>query len=321
MKKLERRHKVFRFDHSDPPAVELDPGESIVVETTDSFDGQFDLRQPHRPAPDAARNVSLDPGRAMPMTGPIYVRGAQPGDALAAEILGLVATSNGFVLPEFNRLLREGARPDERWVAQIVELRRGKIQLNGGLQLPYRLMVGSLGVAPVGQPVDALIPGDHGGNHDCIHCGQGATLHLPVQVPGALVSLGDVHAAMGDGEVAGTAVECDGEVTLCFHLHKGESTPGPVLETADRWMIYGYGPATDEAIAMATERTLALLMRRLGFGLAEAYTLLAAAGHMRLNEVVNPNRSARVEIPKQVVGALLGPAGREAVAQAEAVPR
>jgi len=317
VKSLERTRRVYRFSREDRPAIEVEPGEVLLVETADSLDGQIDLEQPGLLRLGEAGSLGVDLGRAMPLAGPIWVKGAEPGDALAAEVLGLVAASNAFILPEFGELLADGAQAAEEWVARVVELRRGKVQLTPGLQVPYRLMVGCLGVAPAAEPAPSVTPGDYGGNHDCIHFGQGATLYLPVQVPGALVSLGDVHAAMGDGEAMGTAVECEGEVLLRFRLYKGANIPGPVLETCDAWMVFGHGPRPEDAIALGRHRAVDLLMQRLGIGRGDALMLLAAVGDMRLNEVVNPNCSARVEIPKAVAGPLLEPPAKELLAAEE----
>jgi len=311
VKRLERAHRVYRFSSEDRPAIEVEPGELILVETTDSLDGQIDLSRPGLLRLGEGAGQPVDLRRAMPLTGPISVRRAEPGDVLAAEVVGLVAASNAFVLPEFNELLASGGKGAEEWEARVVELRRGKIQLMDDVQLPYRLMIGCLGVAPAGAPADASTPGDYGGNHDCLHFGQGATLYLPVQVPGALVSLGDVHAAMGDGEAAGTAVECPGEALLRFRLYRGQRLVGPVLETGTAWMVFGHAPRADEAMAMARHRAVGLLMERLAIGRSDALMVLAAAGDTRLNEMVNPNCSARVEIPKGVADPLVALTGKE----------
>lgn len=321
MKILERKHKVFRFDRHSPPAIKVDPGEALIVETTDSFDDQFDVSRPGTLELEVSNNgVGIDLERAMPMTGPVYIRGAEPGDVLATEILGLVATGNGFILPGFHRLLKpmEGT-VQERLPIRIAGLRQGAIQFSDDLQLPYAMMIGSLGVAPAGAPANTSTPGEYGGNHDCLHFRQGTRLYLQVQVPGALVSLGDVHAAMGDGESAGTALECAGEASLRFHLYKDKRLPGPVLETETDWMVYGYGPTIDEAIAMAGDNAIDLLAPHLGAGPSDALMLLAAVGHLRLNEIVNPSCSARIELAKAAVGALLGDVTGAAVAQAEVI--
>jgi amidase len=303
MRRLVRTHKVYRFSRDDAPAIAVSPGEALLVETTDSLDGQIDLAQPGL-VDIGARGSEVDPNRALPLTGPIAVQGAEPGDVLAAELVEISIAGNAFILPEFGELLA-GEGIEEVYGARVVELRRGRILLGGALEWPCRPMVGCLGLAPAGLAADASTPGDYGGNHDCMHYGEGATLYLQVQVPGALVSLGDVHAAMGDGEGAGTGVECEGEVVLRFHLHGQERIPGPILETPSDWMVYGQAPRTDDAIAMARRRALDLLMQRRGIDRGEALTLMAATCHTRVNEFVNPNRSARVEIPKAVADPLL----------------
>ncbi len=303
MRCLARSSKVYELSRHSPPAIEVNAQETIIVETTDSADGQICQTSPGLSTIEATcPDGGFDPDRALPLTGPIYLRGAEPGDVIGAEVVGLVATGNAFVLPGFEHILKTDAHPGAVARVRVVELRHGAIQYDEHLQFPYGLMVGALGVAPAGDPWDTLTPGDHGGNHDCIHLRAGSTLYLPVQVPGALLSLGDVHAAMGDGEVAGTALECNGEVTLRLHLYRGWRIPGPLLETGEHWMIFGCGKNTAESIAVARHRATNLLSRRLGVDATEANMLLAAVGDLRLNEVVNPQHSARVELPKRLLG-------------------
>lgn len=320
VKRLERAHRVYHFSREDPPAIDVEPGEMVLVETTDSLDAQLDLARPGRIRLGGQASGDVDLNRALPLTGPIRIHHAEPGDVIGAEVMGLVAASNAFVLPDFGELLATGEAAAGEWEAWVVELKRGAVQLTPRVQLPYHLMVGCLGVAPAGKPVESVTPGDYGGNHNCMHLGRGATFYLTVQVPGALVSIGDVHATMGDGEAMGTGVECAGEVSLRFHLHKGAYIPGPVLETQDAWMVFGHGPRPDDAIALAKHRAVGLLTQRLGVGRGDALILLAAAGHTRLNEVVNPNCSARVEIPKSLVGPLVGPRTEEARVEERPVP-
>lgn len=319
LKRLGRAHRVYHFSREDPPAIEVEPGEMVLVETTDSLDAQIDLDRPGRIPLGHRASGEVDLNRALPLTGPIGIHRAELGDVVGAEVMGLAAAGNAFVLPNFGELLAAGEAAGE-WEAWVVELKRGAIQLTPGLQLPYHLMVGCLGLAPTGEPAESVTPGDYGGNHNCIHLGRGATFYLTVQVPGALVSIGDVHATMGDGEAMGTGVECAGEVLLRFHLHKGAHIPGPVLETPAAWMVFGHGPRPDDAITMARQRAVDLVMQHLAVGRDDALVLLAAAGHTRLNEVVNPNCSARVEISKSLVGALLARHTEEARVEERPVP-
>ena len=319
MKRLERHYRTYHFSSQDPPAIEVQPGEMVLVETTDSLDGQLDLTRPGRVHLGRQSAGDVDLHRALPLTGPIRIDHAEPGDVIGVEVVGLAAAGNAFILPDFGQLIAGGGGGE--WEAWVVELGPGVIRLAPHLQLPYHLMVGCLGVAPAGEPADSVTPGDHGGNHDCIHLGQGSILYLAVQAPGGLVSVGDVHATMGDGEAMGTGVECAGEVLLRFHVHKGRCLPGPLLETDAAWMVFGHGPRPDDAIAMARQRAVDLVAGCLGLGRADALMLLAAAGHTRLNQVVNPNCSARVEVPKAVAGRLLAARAKEMpVAEEAAAP-
>lgn len=310
MRRLTRDNKIFEFSKDHKPAMEVDPEETIVVETTDSFDAQFDRSTLRRfDAGSSEEDTSIELDRALPHTGPIYVRGAEPGDILVVNLVRILPVSNGFIscLPGFSRLLLGSKVPEsERWTVRITEFHPGVIKFSEDVYYPYRLMVGSLGVAPAGDPVETAKPSEHGGNHDCYLFADNTTLYLPVFVPGALVALGDVHGAMADGEGAGTANECDAEVTLRFGLMKGKAELAhfPVLETGEHWITYGWGKETDEALASAKDNAIAILQRELGLDYADCYMLIAAACHIRINELVNPNRSARVEIPKYLIASI-----------------
>jgi len=308
IKRLSREHKIFEFSKDHEPAMKIDAGETVIVETTDSFDAQFDRSKiAEFDAGTSPDDTWIDLDRALPHTGPIYISGAEPGDILVAELRRIVPVSNGYIsaLPGFSRLLLGHKIPEKQtWKVRIVETQRGLIKFSENIYYPYRLMVGSLGLAPAGDPMPTPTPGDHGGNHDCYLYTMGSKLYIPIQVEGALVSLGDVHGAMGDGEGAGTANEVDSEVTVKFDVIKGEKLEFPVLETANKWMPYGTAEETDDALAAAKDNAITLLQRNLGLDYADSYMLIAAACHIRINELVNPTRSARVEIPKYIMPSL-----------------
>lgn len=313
MKRLTRDHKIFEFSKDHKPAMEINAGETVIVETTDSFDDQFDKSKiAEFDAGTSTEDTWIDLKRALPHTGPIYVRGAEPGDILVAELRRIVPVSNGYIsaLPGFSRLLLGHKIPEkEKWTVRIVETQRGMIKFSENIYYPYRLMVGSLGVAPAGDPLPTPTPGDHGGNHNCYLYTIGARLHIPVYHKGALVALGDVHGAMGDGEGAGTANEVDSEVTVKFDVIKGQKLEFPVLETGDAWMPYGTAKETDDTLAAAKDNAITLLQRNLGLEYSDCYMLIAATCHIRINELVNPARSARVEIPKYILPTIYPAAG------------
>ena len=195
---------VLRMSHSAAPVARIAPDTTIRLETADCFSDQV-------PGPDDVGR-GLDWGSVNPATGPVYVEGAEPGDVLVVRIErvevadhGVMCTGGGWGVL---------GRAHRRALLALLVDRDGRARLGGRPALPISPMIGVIGVAPAGDDVACGTPGPHGGNMDTRLIGEGATLYLPVQVDGALLAAGDLHAAMGDGEVAVTGVEVAGAVTL-----------------------------------------------------------------------------------------------------------
>jgi amidase len=145
-------------------------------------------------------------------------------------------------------------------------------------------MVGVLGTGPAEGTVYTAHPGPQGSNMDFNAATVGSTVHLPVHVPGALLAIGDLHAAMGDGEVSGTGVEIAGEATVRVDLHKGEAPPRPWIETAADWIATGQGPTLEAAVEQAVAGLTALLMNRLDLDRTTAFLLVSARGDVRIGQ-------------------------------------
>lgn len=213
---------VFSFSSRHSPAASAEPGEAVRFVTKDCFGGLVDY--------DEEPMTTLDSDQVNPATGPVFLLGAEPGDVLVAEILsvdvedrGLVCTAPG------SGPLSDGSRQCRR----VVGIRRGRGEFNG-LSFPVRPMVGVIGVAPGEGEVFCGYPGPHGGNLDCRLMAAGARAFFPVRVPGGLFQLGDLHAAMGDGELGGSGIETGGEVMARLGLVKRFSLAWPVLEAGGR---------------------------------------------------------------------------------------
>jgi len=291
MIRLTREQIVYSFDAAHPPVATVDPGTELLFETCDARTGTITSETdtyelPHPKGPN-------------PATGPVYVRGAEPGDALAVAILDIRLDRRGHT----------GVRPGQgllphlsrRHRVRLMEVVDGMVEFGGGIRFPVRPMVGVIGTAPAGQPVGSLHPGPHGGNMDQNDVRVGATVLLPVFVPGGLLGLGDVHAAMGDGEITITALEICAEVRVRVDLVKGAGIRRPRIECADSWITTGDGPTIGEAIRVAADEMASLLMERLGLAPEEAYMLLGLRGDMRVGQCAEPSMiaaTARVVMPK-----------------------
>jgi amidase len=284
---------VYAFDRTVPAVIEIDPGDELILETLDTSSGFIQSRA------DAARYETVRRAdRVNPATGPVWVRGAEPGDAIEVEICAIRLTSVGCVRILTTMGLLHGAVSAPRYL--MAQVAGDRLKLDIGLDIPLRPMVGVLGTAPAGAPIGTQYPGPHGGNMDLKECRPGARVHLPVQVAGALLAVGDVHASMGDGEVTGTGVEMCAEVTIRVHLAKGAGRPRPWLTLPDAWVSYGHAANLDEAIRVATEDMIGLLGNHLGLEREEAYLLISACGDVGIGQACGGaiDRTARVVMPR-----------------------
>lgn len=288
---------VYGLSASDVPAGRVSPGEELVLQTRDCFGDQVTR---------AGQELgAIDWERINPATGPVYIEGATPGDVLSVTIERIETTPQGIVAtgPGFGVL---GDSVDElRW--WLVPVRDGMVELPAGGRIPAKPMIGVIGVAPAGKPVPCGTPGPHGGNMDTALIGAGTTLHLPVFADGALLSAGDLHAVMGDGEIGVTGVEVGGRVTLRCRVRRDLALTNPVIETAEVVATIASAETFDAAGETATADMAALLTGRAGLSLTDAIMLMSVAGNLRVSQVVDPLKTARFEVPRTVIEALGAP--------------
>ena len=288
---ITRDHIVYSFNRDHRPVQEVDPGDKIHFETYDARTGtilsESDLLdQPH-------------PRGLNPATGPVFVRGAEPGDTLRVEIQDIQLASQGFIgIKAGTGNLGHLAK---HYVTKIVRIEGDTAHFDDRIRFPIRPMVGVIGTAPAEEAVPTLYPGPHGGNMDHQDVKVGSHVYLPVFVEGALFGLGDVHAAMGDGEISMLGIEISAEVTVGLELIKSESINRPWIETADAWITTGDAPKLVDAITIACEEMASLLQRKLEISFEDAYLLMSATGDVRIGQVCNPNNfpaTIRVVFPK-----------------------
>jgi acetamidase/formamidase len=292
----------YVWDNSIEPALEVEPGAEIELQVRDASDEQIDAGST---ADDVAR---LDFDHVNPVSGPVFVKGAQPGDVLAVELLEFDPREWGWtaLIPGFGLLADEFPEP---WLRiSRVDAGEGRVRWSDGVSLPYRPFPGTIGVAPAEPGSHSIIPPSRwGGNLDTKHLVEGATLYLPVGVEGALFSLGDTHAAQGDGEVCGTAIETAMGVVVRLSLRRDFRVEAPqyrlpkgVPAEAARPAYHvctGVGPDLMEAAKDAVRATVRRLEEERGLGREEAYALCSVAVDLRIHELV--------DAPNWVVGAFL----------------
>lgn len=289
--KLAKQHSIYAMSPDNEVVLRVTSGSTVEIETYDCFEDQI-----QSPEQDFGQ---LDWERINPATGPIYVEGAEPGDLLVVHIQNIDLANHGVMTTGPNL----GVLGDEltKNAIRMIPIQNGQVIFSDDLHLPLNPMIGVIGTAPISGSVSCGTPGDHGGNMDCKRITEGAYLVLPVNVPGALFALGDVHAAMGDGEVAVCGVEIAAKVTVQLHVIKGKSWPVPMLVNADTVMTIASEKLLDDAANRAVKNMDHFLEESCGMEKAEATLLLSVASDLRICQVVDPLKTARVELPRWIL--------------------
>ncbi|HXY46041.1 MAG TPA: acetamidase/formamidase family protein [Acidimicrobiales bacterium] len=296
-------HHGWSRDHV--PVLSVPSGSEIAFETTDASGGQIRPGSTHESVRD------LDFERVNPVSGPVYVEGARPGDTLQVDILAVEPGAYGWtgIIPGFGLLADRFPDP---WL-YVWELEGGHAQFTEDVRVPLQPFCGVLGVAPAESGLHSVVPPRRvGGNLDTRQLGPGATLYLPVEVEGALFGVGDTHAAQGDGEVCGTAIEATMSVTLRlsvrpdlqvdtpeFDLTRPLERPGAAA--AGYHATTGVGPDLMEAARQSVEAMITHLEARRRLSREQAYALCSVAADLRLSEVVDaPNWVVSAFLPNDL---------------------
>jgi acetamidase/formamidase len=284
----------YLWDNELEPVLTVEPGDTVVYNTREVSDGQI------TPDSTAEAVASFDWSRVYPLSGPVAMRGAEPGDVLEVEILDIHTLGWGYslIIPGF------GLLPDDFPDAyvKIFDLSNGDYTLfKEDIVLPIEPFFGTMGVAPAGPEKPMIMPpGPFGGNMDTRHITKGSVLYLPVQHEGALFSCGDAHAAQGDGEVCVTGIECPMYAALRFNLIKGHSlkapqflTPGaltPKSEGAGWYATMGVNGDLMEAARDSVRAMVEHISITYSIEPVEAYVLASLAVDLKISEIVDaPN--------------------------------
>ena len=298
----------FGWDNSIEPVLSVSPGETIEVETIDASGGQLG------PAStlDDLTNLSFD--HVNPVTGPIFVEGAEPGDAVAITFLDFKPTGWGWTanIPGFGLLADQFPDPALHiWKYDPVAMNPALYGPGG--QVPLKPFVGTIGLALAEVGLHSVVPPRRvGGNLDIRDNAVGTTLYLPVEVAGGLLSLGDTHAAQGDGEICGTAIESPMDVAVKVDLLKESNfryprfeTEGPVsrhFDTKGYWATTGIGEDLMQAARDAVSGMVDWIAGITGMTTLDAYMLCSVCGDLRISEIVDiPNWTVSFYFPKTVL--------------------
>ncbi|MBI5009879.1 MAG: acetamidase/formamidase family protein [Bacteroidia bacterium] len=185
---------------------------------------------------------------------------------------------------------------------RIFELKNGFAEFSASLKLPLNPMLGCLGVAPSEGTTDTRAPGETGGNMDCREVRAGSTVVFKSRVEGALVGMGDAHALQGDGEVTGQGIETDAEAIIRFRKLPESLSDHPVIVRSDSFSTLGADKDLENAAWQATDDMIKLLQKKTGRTKEEARLLVGLTGLLRINQIVDPTKGARMEVPSWVFG-------------------
>lgn len=290
------------------PVARLHPGNILEANSLDCFGNAI-----HKPG-DTQALVKGD----NPLTGPFFIEGAEPGDTLVVHILDLQVDGNqglGAFAPGFGALnatnytpMLHPPLPEKIWFYPINHADNTAtfqaLDSNYKVKIPLHPFLGCIGVAPAnGEARSSIVPAEFGGNMDAPEASAGNTLYLPVSVPGALFYFGDGHAAMGDGEVAGTAVEVPMKARLQFDLLKGKHSNWPRFENEKEIMAVGSYRPVDDALRIAFTELVAWIHADYGLSKLDAYELLSKVARIHLTEMVDPNYVVVASVEKKYLPA------------------
>lgn len=276
LRRLQPNRYFIEWKPQMEPAWHVSLGEIVLIEMSHGMpglvtrDGVFT-----NPGPDAIIN---------PMTGPVFIDGIEPGDSLAIDILDIKTGEWGYCS------------------GRIFELRDGYAIFSPTLRLPLEPMIGGIGVAPSEGSVDTRAPGETGGNMDCREVRAGSTVVFNARVKGAMVGMGDAHALQGDGEITGQGIETDAEAVVRFRKLPEPLSDRPVIIRGDSFSTLGAHKDLEDAAWQATDDMIKLVQNKTGRTKEESRLLVGLTGKLRINQIVDPTKGARMEVPSWVFG-------------------
>lgn len=283
------------------PVMQVAPGDRIVVDTRDAFDGKIQTEQD---LPSQKLRVPF----LNPQSGPIMIDGAEKGDVVAVYIESmlprganprgtccLIPRFGGLAATDFTALLNEPL-PE---ITRKIDLDEEGVYWSRRVTLPYRPHIGTLSLSPEIDSINSLTPDNHGGNMDVPDMGPGSITYLPVRSPGARLFIGDAHACQGDGEVCGTAVEYASRTTIHVDLIKAWEIDWPRLETEDKIMAIGSARPLEDATRIAYRELVLWMAAEYGYDRWDAYMMLSQCGKVRLGNFVDPKYTVAAGVEKK----------------------
>ena len=289
MKKLTRDNPIYILEPGMNPAITIDSGEDLLVETWDAFEG---IRDPHELEVKSLKG---------PATGPIYVN-----DAIIKPIISIfisispkegaahmVMPGRGFLYEDF----------DEGYPT-VMQISDGNVVLPSGVKLPMCPSMGVVATTPTYPQCTATDSGSYGGDIDMKELVEGSSIYLPVFVPGGLLALGDCHAVVGDGAVAGTGAECSSDTHIRVTVEKGMNINSPRAITPDYFVVLSHGEELGPAMKQAVRDMVDFLVSEKGLKPYDAYTLCSLAGDIRVSRTFRPISPVKMMLSREALNQL-----------------
>ena len=283
------------------PVLTVQPGDRIVVETRDAFEGAIQTEQ-DRPT-EKLRMPFLNP-----QNGPVMIAGAEKGDVIAVHIESMATRGPNpcgtcCMIPEFGGLtgtaltaMLNDPLPEK---VRKIHINHKSVLWSDRVTLPYNPHIGTLSLSPEIDSINSLTPDNHGGNMDLPDMGPGSITYLPVRAPGGRLFIGDAHACQGDGEVCGVAVEYPSVTTIRVDLIKHWAIDWPRLEKEDFIMTIGSARPLEDATRIAYRELVRWMAAEFGFDQWDAYMMLSQCGRVRLGNFVDPKYTVGAAVLKK----------------------
>ena len=282
---------VMAMSCENKPVLSVKSGESVTFITQDALGGQVKSAD--------TKVDALDWNAVNPATGPLYIEGAQPGDLLKIEIKKIKVAGNSCMIT--GKGIGVCAESFDKILTRVMAIEKGCVNFSDKIKIPVKPMIGVIGVAPESGSINNGTPGEHGGNMDCKEVTEGVVLYLKVFVEGALLSIGDLHGVMGDGEVSGCGAEVEGEVTVKVSVLKDRELPTPFISSDKFFMTIASEESISHAIDSAALLGVDFLMNETGMSREEAVSFVSLACDVRVCQIVDPLKTARLQIPKKLL--------------------
>jgi amidase len=288
---ISREKVFFAFSPNLEAIAQIEQGEEVFLQTHDCFEGQIQTT--------SDLVDSLDWSHVNPVTGPLYIAGTRPGDVLRIDLLELMVGEQSSMVT----VPGEGALGDVITQMETAILRRegNRVIFKDKIQVALKPMIGVIGVAPAEGEVPTGTPGPHGGNMDCNLIAAGSSVYFMVGVEGALFGAGDMHAAMGDGEIVVCGAETAGAVRFTAQVVDLAGLPTPFVETSEVVATIYSAPTVDEAVNGAIHRMAMFMTDFAKIPLNDAGMLMSLTGQLKFCQVVDPLKTVRFEFPKSVL--------------------